>query len=140
MPALWRGWLLRILDGETLSQAEAWDLLGRKSHGRVALSIGALPAILPVQYHVDEDRIALCVGNHDVPWQAVTGTVAAFSVVSAGSPFSPGWWVHVLGTLRPPERPGDPVDCGQPRPGEIVHMTPSVVDGKRLQLCPLLAE
>lgn len=129
-----REWMvMHRLGGETLSHSEAWGLLRTESLGNVALSIGALPAILPVQYYVDEDRIVFCLGHHDVPWEAITNTVAAFSVTSTVAPFLEGWSVHVLGTLR--ESLGDRVDCGQQPAGRLVYMNPAAVTGERLQLC-----
>ena len=42
---------------DALSERECWELLATVSVGRLALSIRALPLILPVQYYLDGRRL-----------------------------------------------------------------------------------
>jgi len=46
--------------GGLIPEPECWELLASTSVGRIALSIGALPAILPVQYYLDGQTLAVC--------------------------------------------------------------------------------
>jgi len=92
---------------------------------------------LPVQYYLDGDQIALCLGHYQVPNQAVTHTVAAFSADAIEPTTSQGWTVQVVGTVAP-QPVGRPNDCGQSAPGPIVHLTPAIIAGQRLHLCPFL--
>jgi len=119
--------------------SECWRLLAGESIGRLALSVRSLPAVLPVQYYLDGDAVAICLGHHDVPYQSIDGTVAAFAVDSLDKTSSSGWAVHCLGTLRPRGRKGTPDDCGQPAAGQVVHFTPAIIAGHRVQLCPFLS-
>ena len=45
---------------EVLSEGECWQLLATATVGRLALSVHALPAILPVQYYLEYGGIASC--------------------------------------------------------------------------------
>jgi hypothetical protein len=122
-----------------LSEPDCWALLAGQSLGRLGLSIRAMPAILPVQYYLDGDNIAVCLGQHEIPKEAIANTVVAFSADSMDTPPSQGWSVHVLGRVRPQWPTRAPIDCGQPAAGPVVHLQPAVVSGQTLQLCPLLA-
>jgi len=124
---------------DPLSEADCWALLASESVGRLALSIQALPAILPVQYYLDADQIALCLGHNHVPSRAVTNTVAAFSTDAIDATTSQGWSVQIVGTLAPPQPIGVTTDCGQPTAGQIVHLAPATMAGQRLHLCPFLS-
>ena len=129
---------VRQEDHEPLSSEDCWELITTQTVGRLALSVRALPAILPVQYYVDDDLIAICLGHHQVPPTAITGTVAAFSVDNFTGPLSRGWTVNILGLVQPPEPVGVPTDCGQPTAGQIVHLRPDTIAGQRIWLCPFL--
>lgn len=65
---------------EALTLQECWDLLrtGTARLGRVALSVEALPTILPVQYQIDGTDVAICLAHHNVPPQSVDNTIVAF--------------------------------------------------------------
>jgi len=49
------------------SKEECGDLLQTTNIGRVALSLRALPGIVPIQYYVDGRRIAICLGHNEIP-------------------------------------------------------------------------
>lgn len=128
----------QITDG-ALSESVCRAMLASRSVGRLALSVRALPVILPVQYDFDGDFITICLGGNDVPPASVADAVAAFSVDDIQVDISLGWTVHVLGTIGPPRSPGAPTDCGQVPAGPLVQMTPAAITGRRLRLCPFLA-
>jgi hypothetical protein len=54
---------MRQTTDDPITEAECWALLAGASVGRLALSLQALPAILPVQYYLDGERIALCLAR-----------------------------------------------------------------------------
>jgi nitroimidazol reductase NimA-like FMN-containing flavoprotein (pyridoxamine 5'-phosphate oxidase superfamily) len=52
---------------EPISPDECWALLATASVGRIALSVRALPVILPVHYYLDGRRLMTCLGDHQIP-------------------------------------------------------------------------
>jgi nitroimidazol reductase NimA-like FMN-containing flavoprotein (pyridoxamine 5'-phosphate oxidase superfamily) len=60
-----------------LGQSECLELLARTDQGRVAISIGALPAIVSVRYTVEDDQIVFAVSDGDV-WRATDDHIIAF--------------------------------------------------------------
>jgi hypothetical protein len=123
---------------DPITEAECWALLASVSVGRLALSLQALPAILPVQYYLDGDRIALCLGHYPVPGQAVADTVAAFVADAIDTTTSQGWAVQVLGKMAPHRSMNGPNDCGQQAGGQVIHLAPATIAGQRLHLSPFL--
>ena len=64
---------------EVLDRAACLELLGRTRHGRVGITVGALPLILPVRFAVDEEeRIIVSTGIGTVLERATAGRVVAF--------------------------------------------------------------
>jgi len=123
-------------DEDGLTTAECWELVRSMSVGRLALSISALPAILPVQYYVDGDELAVCLGHFAVAGRSIDDAVVAFAVDNV-SATSDGWTVQVQGTARTEKVLGTPTQCGQPTAGQIVHLEPVIITGHRIRLCPL---
>jgi hypothetical protein len=83
---------MRLDTNQALSAQDCWELLPTQTVGRPAVSIRALPAIVPVQYYVDSDLIAICLGHYQVPTGTINNAVAAFGVDNlANQPLSPGW-------------------------------------------------
>ena len=62
---------------EVLSRPACLALLAQTDQGRIALSIGALPTIVPVRFVVDEDAIVLAVPSADL-FRATEGHIVAF--------------------------------------------------------------
>ena len=56
---------------DEFSERQCWELLATASVGRLALSLRALPVILPVQYYLDGRRLAVCLGHHGLPEQSL---------------------------------------------------------------------
>ena len=48
---------------ERIPESRCWELLATISVGRLALSVRALPQILPVQYYLDGRSLAVCLGH-----------------------------------------------------------------------------
>jgi nitroimidazol reductase NimA-like FMN-containing flavoprotein (pyridoxamine 5'-phosphate oxidase superfamily) len=80
-----------------LPQAECRRLLATRTLGRVGLTTGALPRIMPVEYVYDDGVITFRT-EHDVKLHAaVHGAVLAFEVDAYDAESGSGWSVHVLG-------------------------------------------
>ena len=80
-----------------LTRDECFELLGRAHVGRIALSIGALPVILPVNFHLLDRDVIVRSGPGTKMDAALTHAVVAFEV-DAFSPLDhTGWSVMVQG-------------------------------------------
>jgi Pyridoxamine 5'-phosphate oxidase len=120
----------------TIATATCWELLRDASFGRVALSIDALPMILPVEYSLDGEDIAVCLGQYRLDARTVNNAVVGFAADAIDSTARTGWTVHVQGVAHLHPQAGVAADCGQPDPGQIVHITPETISGQHFQLCP----
>ena len=88
------------LDGSgdrALSDSECRRLLATRTLGRVGLSRGALPVIMPVEYVYDAGVVTFRTEDDGKLRAAVDGAVLAFEVDSYDSVSGNGWSVHVLG-------------------------------------------
>ena len=80
-----------------LSEQECRRLLATQTLGRVGLTSGALPVIMPVEY-VYEDGAITFRTEHDAKLRsAAHGDVLAFEVDAYDPVSGHGWSVHVLG-------------------------------------------
>ena len=80
-----------------LSQEECLSLLARERLGRVAVSIGALPVILPVNYAVFEGSVVLRTAPGTKLSAALVGAVVGFEIDGTTSDHASGWSVLVVG-------------------------------------------
>lgn len=86
------------VDGlSSLSREECLDLLRRHRLGRVSVSIGALPAILPVNYVVRDDEIVFRTAPGTKLSAALMDSVVGFEIDSGDADGSAGWSVLVVG-------------------------------------------
>lgn len=122
-----------------LVERECWEFLALASVGRIALSVNALPEILPVQYYLDGQTLAICLGQYDLPATSINNTVIAFAADSIDDSSRSGWTVQVEGVMEVPMVDGVPRDCGQTAAGQVVHVEPATVNGHRFNLCPFVA-
>ncbi|MFD0345912.1 pyridoxamine 5'-phosphate oxidase family protein [Kitasatospora aburaviensis] len=96
--------------GPELDEARALELLAATPVGRVVYTLGALPAVLPVPFRVDEDGgvlFAADAGSELV--RAVDGAVTAFEADDVDDGAGTGWYVTVLG--RAEVRPAEGVEA-----------------------------
>lgn len=114
--------------GQIPSQ-RCWELLATVSVGHLALSVRALPVILPVQYYVTGHRLAVCLGHHAIPDRSLNHVVVAFTADAIDPATRSGWSVHIQG--RSFISRGDTFDtsCGQPAAGQLVEIEPATVSG-----------
>jgi hypothetical protein len=84
---------------------ECHQLLGTERLGRVAFSVGALPAVVPVVYHLAAGHVVFGV-EEDALYAALSDAVVAFEVDHVDVAAQNGWTVLVVGRSRPEERLG----------------------------------
>lgn len=92
---------------EVLSEAECEELLRHCSVGRVALSIGAVPAVFPVNFATLDGMIVFRTASGTKLDGATRKTVVAFEVDEVDPLYHEGWSVLAVGIcdeLRDPEQ------------------------------------
>jgi uncharacterized protein len=85
---------------EVLAEEDCLDLLRTCAVGRIGLSMGALPVVLPVNYVVDSGRIILRTGFGSKLSAAIRNAVVCFEVDRIDEEAETGWSVLVTGTAR----------------------------------------
>jgi nitroimidazol reductase NimA-like FMN-containing flavoprotein (pyridoxamine 5'-phosphate oxidase superfamily) len=80
-----------------LSETECRRLLGTRALGRVGMTSGGLPCILPVCYEYDDGAIMFRTGFGAKLRAAASGDVLAFEVDDYDPQTGQGWSVMVLG-------------------------------------------
>jgi pyridoxamine 5'-phosphate oxidase-like protein len=123
---------------EPLSEQQCWALLATASVGRIALSVHALPAIVPVQYYLDGRQLTVCLGPHLIPRRSLHGSVVAFEADAIDPASNTGWAVQILGRSRTPLEHGVISDCGHPGTGQLVGIDAETISGHAVHLCPLI--
>jgi len=81
--------------GELIPEEECWQLVATTSVGRVALSVKALPAVLPVQYYLDGRTLAVCLGHRQISERSLHGAIVAFAADAIDPATRSGWSVQV---------------------------------------------
>jgi len=128
---------------EVLTHDECLDLLGTVAIGRVGITARALPAILPVTFRRDGDRILFRTGEGTKLATATRNSVVSFEVDDFDPEAHTGWSVLVIGVARRME--GDDATklaAELPRwaaagDGHVVAITAELVSGRRLPPAPL---
>ena len=124
---------------ELLTESECRDLLEAEQVGRVAISVGALPAIFPVNYRVIDGDIFFRTGSGLKHRAALSGSVVGFEIDRVDPVSATGWSVLVVGVAR--EMPAGselPSEHGRVLPwagGErphIIRIHPEVISGRRI--------
>lgn len=129
---------------EILDRVECIRLLEGAVLGRIAVSIGALPVIVPVNFLLDGDRILIRTGEGTKLEAATRNTVVAFEVDHV-DPFShTGWSVCVTGRATEVRDANDVARAGSlPLPhwvpngvSHYVAVSLDLVSGRRLSHRP----
>jgi nitroimidazol reductase NimA-like FMN-containing flavoprotein (pyridoxamine 5'-phosphate oxidase superfamily) len=90
-----------IDDGlELLEEDECRTLLAGGSIGRVGLTVGALPVILPVNYAVVDGDVVFRTGEGTKLRASRDGTVMAFEIDAYDEDAQSGWSVLAVGRAR----------------------------------------
>ena len=125
---------------EVLSRDESLRLLSSAVVGRIAVSSGALPTILPVNFRFDGRRILFLTGVGTKLSAATDHAVVAFEVDEIDAATQTGWSVVATGVAR---EVTDPVGLAAARalplvrwaPGpdhRVVAVRPDLVSGRRI--------
>lgn len=125
---------------EVLDREHSLSLLRSATIGRLAIHVGALPAIVPVNFAVTSTAVVIRTGAGSKLQQAVDNAVVAFEVDDYDPLRHTGWSVNVVGIAR---EITDPAELEQVRrvplahwvPGEATHyvgISLDVVSGRRI--------
>jgi uncharacterized protein len=125
---------------DAISEQECWYLLATTSVGRLALSVWALPMILPVQYYLDDRDIAACLGHRELPERSLDEAIIAFAADSIDPSTRAGWSVEVQGRSVLSRQARSGTSCPQHALGQVVRIEPTTLTGHRVHLCPLIDE
>jgi hypothetical protein len=134
------GILLDSAGFEILDRAECFSLLSKATLGRVAVTIGALPAIFPVNFCMVAGQVVFCSGEGTKLTAALSGTIVAFEAEGAGEPGGDVWSVQMVGASRVVDPAADRVTAElaaqrswAPVPRRyLVKITPERISGRRL--------
>jgi nitroimidazol reductase NimA-like FMN-containing flavoprotein (pyridoxamine 5'-phosphate oxidase superfamily) len=85
---------------EILTEDESRELLATAVVGRVAISVGALPVVLPVNFGVLDGDVVFATGEGLKLRSAMDDTVVGFEVDDIDPVAETGWSVLVVGTAR----------------------------------------
>lgn len=124
-----------------LDRAECLRLLGGATLGRIGLTTGALPAVLPVNFWFDGERILIRTGSGTKLAAATHDAVVAFEVDDIDPLWHAGWSVMVTGIARHIVDQQDlerimamPIARWAPRGGgHVVAITPELISGRRIE-------
>jgi nitroimidazol reductase NimA-like FMN-containing flavoprotein (pyridoxamine 5'-phosphate oxidase superfamily) len=125
-------------DGRQLSTADCRRLLATRALGRVGLTSGALPVILPVEYAYEGDVITFRTAGDDKLRAAADGHVLAFEVDAYDAESGGRWSVHVLGRATVVnDAANEPqtlleVQPAEAAPGQSVRLRCEIIEGRLL--------
>jgi len=83
-----------------LGEEECFELLARETFGRVALTLGSIPVVLPVNYHFVDGAIHFRTGEGAKLKAASQNAVVAFQVDQVDPIYHAGWSVLAVGEAR----------------------------------------
>jgi nitroimidazol reductase NimA-like FMN-containing flavoprotein (pyridoxamine 5'-phosphate oxidase superfamily) len=121
--------------GAALTPSACWELLATATVGRLALSVGALPTIVPVRYLVDDASVAINLGRPGMPVSTVHDAVVAFAVDDIDEGTATGWMVQMQGRARLAPSPDGTASA---QVDQVVHLVPGLVTGRRFTLDPFV--
>ncbi len=114
-------------------------LLATATLGRIGVTEGALPTILPVNFRFDGERILLRTSPGTKLHAAAAGAVVAFEVDDFDAMYHSGWSVVVTGPAMEVTDPDDLARIQQvrlphwaPADGNVIAIDPAIVSGRRL--------
>jgi hypothetical protein len=122
---------------EVLDTAECLRLLEGSTIGRIGITSGALPVILPINYRVDRDRVLFRTSAGTKLDAATRNAVVAFEVDHIDPVYHSGWSVVVTGVATDVDGAADEDVWATPRwaPGagdRLVAISLDEVSGRRL--------
>ena len=90
MTEVWTGF-------QTMTADECRRVLAARDIGRLAISAGALPFVLPVQYRLDGEHVLLRTPGHHEVSGSIDGQVVGFEADDFDLVHGVGWSVSVTG-------------------------------------------
>ncbi len=125
---------------EVLGEEECFELLGRGKIGRVGVTLGSLPVVLPVNYLFADGAIHFRTGEGTKLTAASQNAVVAFEVDDVDLLYHAGWSVLAVGVARVLEDSVDlswesrlPLRSWAPGLREhFVRIVPDFVSGRRI--------
>jgi uncharacterized protein len=130
---------------EALSEEECFDLLHRESFGRVALAIGGVPAVFPVNYRAFDRAIYFKSGPGVKLQAAIDASVVAFEIDGIEPRYHHGWSVLAVGVAQLVEEPAVRHEIERDglrpwAPGDrenVLRIVPDFVSGRRITFSPI---
>lgn len=124
-----------------LDRDECLRLLASATLGRIGLTTGALPAVLPVNFWFDGEHILIRTGPGTKLAAATHDAVVAFEVDDMDPFWHTGWSVMVTGVAHHIADPEElerieamPIARWAPRGGgHVVSITPELISGRRIE-------
>lgn len=126
---------------EILDRAQCLDLLGGTRLGRVGITLGALPTILPINFRLVDERIIFRTSAGTKLDAATSNAVVAFEVDEMDPLWHTGWSVVVTGLAREVTEPEelarlDGADIPYWAPAatgdRIVEISTEMISGRRI--------
>ena len=132
---------------EILDEQECGSLLADTEVGRVGVSIGALPAIFPVNYRFVNEELLFFTGEGTKLTAALSKAVVAFEADQVDPLTRTGWSVHVLGIAEVSQSAADQAAADLAgleawAPAErpyLVRIRPDWITGRRLPATSVIA-
>lgn len=125
---------------ELLTEDDAWALVQEEDLGRIGVSMGALPAIFPVNYVVLDDAVVFRTSPGSKLSAALANAIVAFEVDHHDRRDRSGWSVLIVGLAEVAHDVGlaaravaaglEPYAEG--RRGNLVRIRPELVSGRRV--------
>jgi len=124
---------------EVLVAEQCLELLDRSRLGRIAVTIGAVPAIFPVHYRLLDGQIVFRTGGGTNLHTASANTVVAFEVDDVEPAWDVGWSVLVVGVAREVTDSGSIAAALDQAPGlweagtdaHVISILPAFLSGRR---------
>jgi len=116
--------------------------LAASSFGRIGVTMGALPVVLPVNYRLVDDRIVFRTRAGTKLEAASRGSVVAFEIDGLDEERHGGWSVLVIGradVVTDPTRIAELIDLGIPRwapaaDGHLVAIDCELISGREIDV------
>ena len=126
---------------EVLDRAECLRLLASAAIGRVGVSSGALPRVLPVNFRLVGDRILVRTGRDTKLAVAIANAVVAFEVDEFDVASQTGWSVLVTGKAQEVDGPDaaagpEPARWAPRVDTRVIAISTELVDGRRIVADP----
>jgi nitroimidazol reductase NimA-like FMN-containing flavoprotein (pyridoxamine 5'-phosphate oxidase superfamily) len=107
---------------EVLDRDQCFRLLGSATLGRIGFTSGALPTVLPVNFHLDRERILVRTGRGSKLDAALQNAVVAFEVDDFDAIYHSGWSVAVTGVAT---EISDPAELDAARQEPVARWAPA---------------